>query len=180
RWRRRGRIAAVLLTHDAQRAAQIFERARADDVDAVKRLNRAGWVLAPDVCAHRCLRADRGDVVRDQIVDVARDPQALLVNLAARLQLLLALGSLGPLAHRAEEFAVTADRLADGDPKPEQRYHLDDLARGAPPRIRREDQRDENRVEQSYAGDRDRPLPRAPSGDQRVQRDHDGRDEVVG
>ena len=70
----------------AERVAEVVEGLDADPLDAFEHVHGPFGLLATDVDADRGLRADRRDAVGDDVVHLARDAHALLVDAPARFQ----------------------------------------------------------------------------------------------
>jgi hypothetical protein len=111
RARRRGRL--VLRAQDAERRAQVGERLAGHPLDLLQRAARALGLTVDEVGRHAGLHVDRDHRVGDDVVELARDAQALLPHAAQRLLLAGALRAVGALLDRGDEGPVVALRAPD-------------------------------------------------------------------
>ena len=109
----RGRLVVLGRAQGPQRGAQVVEGLAAELLDVLQRPAGLLRVAVEQVRADPGLDVDRDHRVRDDVVDVAGDPQPLLADPAQRLLLAGALGGLGPLDQRVVGGAALADGRAE-------------------------------------------------------------------
>ena len=95
RWLRRQLGAGIALAQDAQHPVQLADRLAAGLLDAVEHLALAGLVLAQHAPDGARLQHHHGHAVGDGVVELARDPRALVGHGRARV-LDLVLGGHAP------------------------------------------------------------------------------------
>ena len=90
-------VAVLGAAQHAERGAQLPGGVRARLLDRQQRRRHLVAALAGQVHRHPGLNADDGDAVRQRVVQLAGDPQPLLLGAALRLLLACPLGQLEPL-----------------------------------------------------------------------------------
>ena len=109
---RRQRRVGVGPAQDAERAAHLVQRVAARALDRLERLARALGVAVEHPPRALGLRDHHADAVRDDVVQLARDPRALLADGDALALALLALEQRHALRARAD---AAADEPRRGD-----------------------------------------------------------------
>ena len=74
----------------------------------LERASRAAGLAIGEVGGDAGLHVDRGQRMRDDVVEIARDPQPFLVGAALRLLLACSLGQLEPLEQQLNVRAAVA------------------------------------------------------------------------
>src|SRR5262249_6267604 len=115
-------VSDAWLAEDAEDRAQLVERVVARRLDRCERVSRATGLALGEMGGDAGLHVDRGQRVRDDVVEIARDPQPFLLSAALRLLLTCALGQLEPLEQQLNVRAAVAQRLSSEHRDGDQRY----------------------------------------------------------
>jgi hypothetical protein len=102
----------VGLADDAQQAAQLDQGLAAGVLDGAQHLLGRRVVLAEDAALGGCLDHDHAQAVGDHVVQLPRDPGALVSDRAARLGLLVVLEQGGAVLEGGGEFLAAAQHPA--------------------------------------------------------------------
>ena len=120
-----GRV--VVRTQDREESSHLAQRLRCRPLDRVDRASRVVGILRQRVPGAARLEHDHADRVRDDVVQLARDPRALLGASEART--LVAFANEQPLAFAADSYDDAGEeRTADQEAEEQEAAHVQTAA----------------------------------------------------